>query len=297
MKRLLLLPIILFFLVSCISIEQTKQEDKSLSEFAVREKVKKEEEYHYTGKYCTDCHEQTPQRGGSKYLKHAGDYNLLCKCHLETPNSYIHPVDIKPSKEKEEKFPPDFPLQDEKVTCITCHDIYRQCQRRTVDKFSLRGAPYPRRTDFCFKCHYKKSYGKLNPHTQLEENGDIRVKVCLYCHTEKPDEIRARFEDVKFYGDLAMLCQRCHMIRGNHSGNFNHMVKPSPELLANMTLMEEKFGIILPLDADGKMTCITCHNPHQKGVIPPERAAAKGADSKFRHRLPDRMCIECHQMA
>jgi len=60
--------------------------------------------------------------------------------------------------------------------------------------------------------------------------------------------------------------------------------------------MEEKFGIILPLDADGKMTCVTCHNPHQKGVIPPERAAAKGADSKFRHRLPDKMCTECHQM-
>ena len=297
MKRLLILAISLLTFVGCISLEEYKPKDMLETEASVKAKTEEKEEYHYTGKYCTDCHEQIPQRGGNKYLKDAGDYNLLCKCHLKTPDSYIHPVDIKPSKEKEERFPTGFPLEEGKVSCLTCHDIYKQCQKRRVDKFSLRGAPYAKRTDFCFKCHYEKSYGKLDPHTQLAENGDIKPKVCLYCHTEKPDEIRALYEDVRFYGDLAMLCQRCHMIRGNHSGNFNHMVKPSPKLLANMKSMEERFGIILPLDADGKMTCVTCHNPHQKGVIPPDRAAAKGADSKFRHRLPDRMCVECHQMA
>jgi hypothetical protein len=294
MKRLLILPIILSILVACVYIEQTKQDHKLLPEFAAREKVKKQDQYHYTGKYCSDCHEQTPQRGGSRYLKDNGDYNLLCKCHLKTPDSYIHPTGVFPSDEKKTKIPADFPLEEGKLTCLTCHDIYRMCQRRVVDRFSLRGAPYQRKTDLCFKCHNKESYEKLNPHTQLEANGDIKVKVCLFCHTEKPDELRARFKDVKFYGDLTMLCQRCHMIRGNHSGNFNHLIKPSPVTLANMKLMEEKFGIILPLAADGRMTCVTCHNPHQKGVIPPERAAAKGADSKFRHRLPGRMCIECH---
>jgi len=294
MNRLLILPIILFIVIACVSIEHAKQENTSLSDFAARGTVKKQDEYHYTGKYCTDCHKQAPQRGGSKYLRHNGDYNLLCKCHVTTPGSYIHPTDVFPSDNKKTRIPADFPLEEGKITCLSCHDIYRQCQRRMVDKFSLRGAPYLRRTDFCFKCHDEKNYGKLDPHTQLEENGHIKVKVCLYCHTEKPDEIRSGFEDVKFYGDLTMLCQRCHMIRGNHSGDFDHMVKPSPQILANMKLMEEKFGIILPLDADGKLTCVTCHNPHQKGVIPPERAAAKGADSKFRHRLPDRLCIECH---
>ena len=294
MKRLLILPIILSILVACVSIEPTKQENESLSEFTVREKAEKKEEFHYTGKYCTQCHEKTPVKGGNKYLKYDGNYNLLCKCHLKTPDSYIHPTNVFPSEEKKTRIPADFPLEQGKLTCLTCHDIYRQCQRRLVDKYSLRGAPYVRRTDFCFKCHNEKNYQKLNPHIQLGKNGDIRVKICLYCHTEKPDEIRAGFKDVKFYGDLTMLCQRCHMIRGNHSGNFNHLVKPSAVVLANMKSMEKKFGIILPLDADGKLTCVTCHNPHQKGVIPPERAAAKGADSKFRHRLPGRMCTECH---
>lgn len=85
------------------------------------------------------------------------------------------------------------------------------------------------------------------------------------------------------------------MISGNHAGNFDHMVKPSARMLSVMKNMEEKFGIILPLDSEGKMTCATCHNPHDTGVIPPESPASKGAGSKYRHRLPERLCIECHQ--
>lgn len=253
-------------------------------------------EFHYTGKYCKECHEQTPEEGGNAYLKFGGDFNRLCRCHLETPGSYIHPVELEPSNEKKVMIPADFPLVDGKLACLTCHDIYRQCQRRTVEKFSLRGAPYPRRSDFCFKCHNESDYVMLDPHKQVKEDGEIIAEKCLYCHEEKPDEKRANYEDLKFIGQIEILCQRCHVIRGNHAGNFDHMVKPSPKGLARMKEMEEKFGIVLPLDEDGKMTCITCHNPHERGVIPANRPGAKGADSKYRHRLPERLCIECHQM-
>ncbi len=74
------------------------------------------------------------------------------------------------------------------------------------------------------------------------------------------------------------------------------MVKPSAKGLKKMEAMKEKYGLILPLDEKGKMTCITCHNPHEKGIIPLEKASAKGADSIFRHRLPEKFCVECHQM-
>jgi hypothetical protein len=80
--------------------------------------------------------------------------------------------------------------------------------------------------------------------------------------TEKPDENRDRYQDVQFIGDLEMICQRCHVIRGNHAGNVNHLVKPSTKALARMQAMEQKFGIILTLDKNGRLTCITCHNPH-----------------------------------
>ena len=135
----------------------------------------------------------------------------------------------------------------------------------------------------------------LDPHIQLNAWGKIIVEKCLYCHTEKPDENRARFKDVKFIGDLEVICQRCHVIRGNHAGNVNHLVKPSTQALARMQAMEKEFGIILPLDENGQLTCIICHNPHDKGVIQAESPAAKGAGSKDRHRLPGRLCVECHQ--
>jgi hypothetical protein len=251
-------------------------------------------EYHYTGKFCSDCHEQTPSKGGPIFLKYGGDYNQLCQCHLTT-GSYIHPVDIKPSHDRAIRIPPSFPLEDGKVTCLTCHDIHRQCQKRTANKVSLREGPYGRRADVCFKCHDAENYRKFDPHRQMTPEGRMMPRICVYCHTEKPDEKKARYKDVELIGDLEVLCQRCHMISGNHAGNFDHMVKPSARMLSVMKNMEEKFGIILPLDSEGKMTCATCHNPHDTGVIPPESPASKGAGSKYRHRLPERLCIECHQ--
>jgi hypothetical protein len=258
------------------------------------EEAPKASEYHYTGKFCTDCHEPIPQEGGNKFLKFNGDYNKLCKCHA--PENYVHPVGIEPSQEKKANIPANFPLQKGKITCLTCHDIYWQCQKRRVDKNSLRGKRTPKRSDFCYKCHDKASYEMMDVHTQLNASGEIIVDRCLYCHTDKPDENRARYEDVEFIGDLGMICQRCHVIRGNHAGNFNHMVRPSTGALARMQAMEKKFGVILPLDKNGRLTCVTCHNPHEKGVIPADSPAAKGAGSKYRHRLPGGMCPECHQI-
>jgi len=281
--------IIAAIFVSCVIDDNRQGEIVSATEEAT-----KAAEYHYTGKYCTDCHEQIPQEGGNKFLKFGGDFNKLCKCHA--PESYVHPVGIEPSQEKKAKIPAEFPLQDGKITCLTCHDIYWQCQKRRVDKNSLRGRPFPKRSDFCYKCHDKASYRKLDIHTQLNAQGKIIVEKCLYCHTDKPDETRARYENVEFIGDLEMICRRCHAIRGNHAGNVNHLVKPSAAALARMQAMEKKFGIILPLDENGQLTCITCHNPHGKGVIRAESPAAKGAGSKYRQRLPGRLCIECHQI-
>jgi len=252
---------------------------------------------HYTGKYCNECHVQTPVEGGDKYLKFNGDYRYLCRCHENTSSLPIHPFDIKPSLEKEKRMPPDFPLENGKVTCKTCHNIYLQCQKRMFGKNSLRGAPYARRTDFCYKCHEEKRYQRLNPHEQINKDGEVIIEKCLFCHKEKPDQAHATFKEVKFIGNIEALCIRCHPVAGNHAGNFNHMgVLPSPGMLKNMKAMEKKFNLILPLDEDGKMTCITCHNPHEKGIIPEDKPGARGAGSKYRHRLPGKLCQECHQM-
>ncbi len=252
---------------------------------------------HYTGKYCNECHETTPVEGEDPYLMFGGDYNRLCRCHDLSPGVYIHPVDVTPAPEKKERMPADFPLENGQVTCLTCHNIYWQCQKRLFNRNSLRGAPYPNRTEFCYKCHARENYQKLDPHQQLNDEGEIIIETCLMCHTEKPDEKHATFKDVKFLGDIEMMCRRCHHIAGNHSGNADHMgIEPSPDGLQRIEVMEEKYNIRLPLDENGKMTCITCHNPHARGVIPADRPGSKGAGSKYRHRIPENLCKECHQM-
>jgi len=252
---------------------------------------------HYTGKYCNECHEKTPIKGGDPYLKFEGDYKQLCRCHAISTAVYIHPVDIKPSPEKIKRIPADFPLKDGQISCITCHDIYLQCQKQLFNRNSLRGAPYPRRTDFCYKCHVKENYAKPDPHHQINDKGEIIIENCLVCHDEKPDEKHATFKDVKLIGDIEMMCRRCHHVAGNHSGNADHMgIKPSADGLKRISAMEKKYNARLPLDENGKMTCITCHNPHEKGVIPDVSPGAKGAGSKYRHRLAGNMCQECHQM-
>ena len=252
---------------------------------------------HYTGRYCNECHEKPAVRGGDRYLRYGGDYGLLCRCHILSPEIYIHPVNLTPTVEKRKRIPPDFPLENGKLTCLTCHDIYRQCQKRLFERNSLRGAPYPRRMSFCYNCHIKKNYEPNDPHLQLNDNEEIIIGTCLICHKEKPDEKHATFKDVTFIGDIEMICRRCHHIAGNHSGNHDHMKNiPSADGLKRIKLVEAKFHTRLPLNENGKMTCITCHNPHEKGIIPESNPGAKGAGSKYRHRLPGNLCRECHQM-
>ncbi|GBE05602.1 MAG TPA: hypothetical protein ENH31_07770 [Nitrospirae bacterium] len=291
------LAIAILFLTMLTSIPAYAQEEVTDKPVTAVETLPETTDVHYTGKYCPECHEKVPKKGGKKFLKFAGDYTQLCRCHGYTPGTYIHPVNIVPSDEKKKVIPKDLPLEDGKLTCLTCHDISMQCEGKdrlkVLNKRFLRGAPFAKRTDLCFRCHDERKYKMLDPHNQLTKNGDIVVEKCLYCHVEKPDEKHARFKDVKLVGNLEVLCQRCHGER-DHPANADHLRKPSAMTLKVMKQGEKQFNIVLPLD-NGKITCVTCHNPHEKGVIPAARKGAKGADEKYRLRLPGRMCMACHQ--
>lgn len=272
--------------------------------------VTKQTNPHYTGKYCDECHLTPPKKGEDAGLRFSGDYVQLCRCHGYGSETYIHPVEIVPSAEKLAKIPKDFPLKDGRLTCATCHDIYKQCRenreftgnRELEKKFHrieimfLRGEPSQKRTDICFKCHDEQQYRMLNPHVQVTESGNIIEGTCLYCHAEKPDVNRESFEEVKLIGSLMTICQRCHGTMERHPGNIDHYRVPSTKLFTRIKMLEQDFNVVLPFDYEGKITCITCHNPHDNGVIPAEKKGAKGADEKYRHRIPKLLCISCHKM-
>ena len=200
---------------------------------------------------------------------------------------------------------------------------WHKVHRKALKVFKIGISPFApsRKIDVCFKCHQKNDYKICDPHTQIKENGDIIVEKCLYCHQEKPDEKVAAFDkyrsEVKFNRDIELICVGCHssnQYQTAHPLNANHLREPSAEMLSMMKKTEKQFGIILPLNLNGKIMCATCHNPHEKGVMPEERGASGGASEKSRIRLPgqvrqeeedaymtrisgmdNRICLACHK--
>jgi len=60
---------------------------------------------------------------------------------------------------------------------------------------------------------------------------------------------------------------------------------------------QKQLQVTIPLVPRDRITCSTCHNPHQKGVIL-YAPSAKGADAPTRLRLPqEQLCIVCHSIS
>jgi len=257
---------------------------------------------HYSAQYCTECHVNIPRRGSNPELRYAGDFKLLCRCHYGDTNNYVHPVDRRPSRDMIERIPAQFPLWEGQITCITCHDIFIQCEDRPLDRTFLRdqnflrGAPFDTEASICFRCHNVANYRMNNPHLQLDAHREIIKDKCLYCHSELPDEKQTSAKDARLIGNLKALCVRCHMKAPRQDFHAKHLRLPTADVLNRIKQLEDQEHIVLPLSEDGTITCATCHNPHEKGVIPDVRAGAKGAGEKRRQRLADtnNLCIKCH---
>lgn len=212
------------------------------------------------------------------------------KCHNYSENH--HPVDFVPPG------PDDyvFPLFNNEIKCLTCHTEDHQMGSSKL----LRGGPYAEIRGFCFKCHYRERYAEIDPHVMLDKNGKaLEVNgnpVCLICHSVKPDPATDRAGDVRFRADIAFLCWRCHPSMVNPIFDKHFLAKPSAKILRHMEVMQQKMLITIPLIPRERITCSTCHNPHQKGVITFE-PSAKGADSPSRLRLQaPSLCLACHEM-
>ncbi|MEW6428945.1 MAG: hypothetical protein AB1568_13025 [Thermodesulfobacteriota bacterium] len=229
---------------------------------------------HKDGMFCLDCH-------GDFLTNH-------------------HPVDFSPPESEMLSWrESSLPLYDGKIQCLTCHAGHHGGENRET-LMLLRGGEYPDFRQFCFKCHYQEKYAAIDIHQMLDDGGNFRQLngrlVCSYCHIETPHPDKDTTYDVHFRADAPFLCWRCHPAM---PGNFFHehfLVKPSEKVLARKQQYEQEHTVILPLVPRGKISCSTCHNPHQKGVLS-EPAAARGADYWARLRLrPTELCLACHRM-
>ena len=270
---------------------------------------------HWHEARCHACHgEGEPRRDNL----HDQDANRLCSnCHAsDLVEAYIHPVGMVPPEDFLQRMPDGFRQSLARnqgvVSCITCHDLPMQCdQQRTSERAMnprfFRDGPHASRTDLCFNCHEQQQYERFNPHDQITDEGVLDTTRCYVCHSSLPDREKAQgIDDVEFnvVQELTQLCTGCHPWRNHPGGSWagfrgkgpNHLVIPS-ETVQKQLARQEALGkkVTLPLDpVTGKITCATCHNPHERGVQFNPRADL-GADGVRRLRQGSQeICFSCH---
>jgi predicted CXXCH cytochrome family protein len=255
---------------------------------------------HWKDFLCLSCHSGKPEKSNAQ-LREDGDRNKLCnRCHgSEYARPDIHPVGIIPSQHI--RVPAGMPLQNGKLSCETCHNTLLQMGRPKKYNPSDKNSHFLRRNQisrlsFCFLCHTEETYKRLNPHNQLNAQGEIQEETCLFCHASIPDVNFIGPEKVSFkVYNPDEYCIGCHHgFTVNHPAGVHHLVKPPAKILAAIQTSVQRIGVELPL-FKGLIVCATCHNPHQAGVIK-IAAAATGTkrENKLRLKPGRRQCTGCH---
>lgn len=240
--------------------------------------------------FCLVCHPDTPQPGSRIVLRFPGNSLRLCqRCHGGVEH---HPLGVKSAPSTWKMDFSNAPLENDAVVCISCHkppecrgDLGRENPR------FLRGGPYNTVEEFCQSCHEGKQFSSLNPHDQIDESGAIYQKKCLYCHVSVPSTSGGG-EGLRYTDTLTALCVSCHPAAPHPSQD--HLVRMPSAMLSNLRKYEERRMVWLPLDDEDSVTCVTCHNPHERGLL--RGPAGIGADELNRMRLTtfNEQCTPCH---
>lgn len=251
--------------------------------------------YYHIGMSCSTCHEGKPELGKPSLLRPENP-SIRCRdCHGYKKEGDHHPSSpISGPTGDTALIDPGFKLYSGNMECLTCHHIHAGDDYGLGTRNFLFDGPYEDRRDICFRCHNKEAYKNINPHDDmLEVDWKLKHSACLVCHAEVPDPEVDRTSDVKFRATVAFLCWRCHPFMAQDFMDKHYLKKPSARRFVEMKWSEEDHNIILPLDSSGRITCSTCHNPHQPGVMVYEKAK-KGAGAKNRLRSV-KICVECHR--
>lgn len=253
---------------------------------------------HWDGQSCATCHgEEKPTA-----IENFDDDAMCGKCHDRSDTlSCRHPSNIAVGNTDSVSLPDDFrsAIRGGQVVCTTCHDPLVQCQGDKLAPYLnprfLRGGEFRRPDEACLQCHEKAAYPKLNPHAQLKGT-EPKQEVCTFCHEPTAGSISAS-SGLRI--DPSTQCLGCHPVSPHpmagvlSSGIYEwmHLAVPSESTARQMSATRARSGERLPIDPKtGKVTCATCHDPHEIGVI--------AGDPQYldRARLrPVARCENCHE--
>jgi len=173
--------------------------------------------------------------------------------------------------------PKDWPLTDNKLSCVSCHSDKDIADKKTekIDKKAknfLRGGPYPNLQLLCQNCHQTDDYQAQNIHQMLNREGKIKKDNCLYCHDKQPETNDEKHQSlpIKQQAKLRLpkekICLGCHL-KAPHLNALEHQVEVDEDMQKHIKQIEQSKHISLPLSDKQQVICISCHSPHQRGVL------------------------------
>jgi predicted CXXCH cytochrome family protein len=246
------------------------------------------------GTDCAVCHTDKQSPSGKNLVD-----NLCTQCHNATAvNTLIHPIYDVNTKSDRISIPKNFKLDpDGSLGCLTCHKVV--CKTDRSNRAFLRGGPYRRELDFCYNCHSRDNYKKMNPHKQIDTSGKVDNATCLQCHVNQPSLADHSTIALEMHLDMAATCNKCHAL---HSHEQNHQGK-NIELSKKATVKrfretQKKFGVKLPLSKDNLIQCNTCHYTHNRGTLAKDQVVYEGDGENQRYlRLSkENLCYACHDL-
>lgn len=222
-------------------------------------------------------------RGGGVQLVASADADATClRCHDGvTASAERHPVG-RTFEGTGVRLVTGWPAPAGKLSCLTCHDIELACdqggRQRAANPAFLRGGPGRRPIDFCARCHVDDArQQRYNPHTGLSASAPTSP-ACLYCHSRSPDRRPGRQATgpvPALRGDAVSICLGCHRRHVDYFAPGHVGATATPTMRRRIA----RAGHRLWLDADGKVACATCHDPHRVSDAIGDSGTAANPDS------------------
>lgn len=267
---------------------------------------------HGTAEGCAACHDQ---HGGQWVVPPLGEVDALClTCHdgSSAPRE-AHPIGRRFAGPHVVQ-PPDWPAPQGVLACLTCHDMVRGCIAGGLppeqNRLHLRGNAPPQSSAYCAQCHVEALHERFNPHTILAKAAPAVDASCRFCHDPTPDipaDGLRRGAPALIAAEPA-LCLRCHDYHVDYFEPGHTGAPISDKILAQLRGHRPTDGngetvrtrLALPLTAEGRVTCSTCHNPHGKELFAEGTELSAGAmgpprDGRYALRVPGlQLCQACH---
>ncbi len=219
------------------------------------------------------------------------------ECHsTDAINAIIHPMFNLNPESPQMSVPEDFPLSNNsEMTCFTCHKSSKK-QTRSNRAF-LRGGPYRRELEFCYNCHSKDNYVKINPHQQLQEDGSVNSTVCLHCHARQPTASDHPLIASEMHADMKSTCNKCHALHTHEQNHYGKNITTSKKAtIKQYEKTQKQYDIKLPLSPANEIQCHTCHYIH--GSLGIDAVVYEGSEENQHFlRLPkENLCYACHNL-